>query len=148
MNEELRSTNEELDTINTELRTRSAELSTANLFLHSILTSLRSAVIVVDRQLNVLIWNDRAQDMWGLREDEVRGKSILTLDIGLPVKQLEGPMHNCLGGTTRLQEIELEARNRRGQNVRCSITCTPLCADTDGQVPGMVLLINSEGTGQ
>ena len=50
MNEELNCTNEELETINEELSQRTAELDRVNLFLNSILTSLLSAVIVVDRQ--------------------------------------------------------------------------------------------------
>src|SRR5262249_23087384 len=79
MNEELHSTNEELETINTELRDRTAALDSANLFLHAILSSLRTGVVVVDRQLHVQIWNYRAEDLWGLRSDEVLGKSLLGL---------------------------------------------------------------------
>src|SRR5207253_247755 len=73
MNEELQSTNEELQTINEELRDRSEDYTRANSFLESILTGVRSAVIVVDRELHVLAWNNRAEDLWGLRGDEVRG---------------------------------------------------------------------------
>jgi PAS domain-containing protein len=73
MNEELQSTNEELQTINEELRQRSDDLNGANGFLESILTGVRSGVVVVDRELHVIAWNHRAEDMWGLRADEVRG---------------------------------------------------------------------------
>jgi two-component system CheB/CheR fusion protein len=85
MNEELQSTNEELQTINIELRERSEELIRANAFLNSILTGLRVGVVVVDRQLKVLEWNRRMEDMWGLRTNEVLGRSILDLDIGLQI---------------------------------------------------------------
>src|SRR5262245_10085185 len=70
MNEELQSTNEELETTNTELRMRSDDLNTANAFLGSILTGLEVAVVVVDPKLQVLAWNHRAEDLWGLRASE------------------------------------------------------------------------------
>src|SRR5215831_9465013 len=91
MNEELQSTNEELETTNTELRVRSDELNTANAFLHSILTGLEVAVVVVDPKLQVLAWNHRAEDLWGLRAAEVQGRHLMNLDIGLPVEQLRQP---------------------------------------------------------
>src|SRR6185312_9932113 len=66
MNEELQSTNEELSTANDQLRQRGDELSHLNTFLNSILGSLQHAVIVVDKELRVQLWNHQAEDMWGL----------------------------------------------------------------------------------
>jgi two-component system CheB/CheR fusion protein len=77
MNEELQSTNEELETVNEELRQRSEELRQVNGFLESILGSLRGGVAVVDSDFLVRVWNKRAEDLWGLRSDEVRGKNLL-----------------------------------------------------------------------
>lgn len=88
MNEEMQSTNEELQTINDELRQRSDELNRSNSFLHSILASLRGGVIVVDPKFTIAIWNAAAEELWGLRSDEVKGQSLFNLDIGLPVGQL------------------------------------------------------------
>jgi len=85
MNEELQSTNEELQAINEEARERGDQLGELNSFLESILTSLRSAVAVVDRDLHVRKWSRRAEDLWGMRSDEVLQKNFLNLDIGLPV---------------------------------------------------------------
>jgi two-component system CheB/CheR fusion protein len=139
MNEELQSTNEELETINAELRERTTALDSANLFLQSILTSVRTGVVVVDRQHHVMIWNYRAEDLWGLRADEVRGKSLMSLDIGLSVRQLEVPIRRLLNGESRDEEIILDALNRRGRTIRCRVSCTPLGGDHDGAVPGVVL---------
>jgi two-component system CheB/CheR fusion protein len=144
MNEELQSTNEELETINAELRERTTALHSANLFLHAILGSLRTAVVVVDRQLKVLIWNYRAEDLWGLRDDEVNGKALLNLDIGLPVRRLEGPIQGLLHGESKDEEVELDAVNRRGRALRCRVSCTPLGSDKDGGVPGVVLLMSNQ----
>src|SRR5262249_11061514 len=90
-NEELETMNEELETTNTELRLRSDELNTANAFLASILTGLEVAVVVIDPKLQVLAWNHRAEDLWGLRASEVQGRHLMNLDIGLPVEQLRQP---------------------------------------------------------
>src|SRR5262249_11966013 len=98
MNEELQATNEELQTVNEELRDRTDELNQMNSFFESVLGSLRSAAVVVNEQMNVLMWNHRSEDLWGLRADEVQGKSMLNLDIGLPVAELRGAIRACLAG--------------------------------------------------
>ena len=126
MNEELQSTNEELQTINEELRQRSDELNNVNAFLESILTSLRGGVTVVDADLKVLVWNENADDLWGLRSDEVIGHHLLNLDMGLPVERLKQPLRECLAGQRQFTEMQLDATNRRGKTIRCRVTCSPL----------------------
>jgi two-component system CheB/CheR fusion protein len=117
INEELQSTNEELQTMNDELRQRGQELNHVNAFLESILTSIRGAVVVVDAELKVLVWNHGAEELWGLREDEVRGKHLLGLDIGLPTERLKAPMRACLNGTKTHVVVAVEAVNRRGRQI-------------------------------
>ena len=126
MNEELQSTNEELQTINEELRQRSEELNNVNAFLESILTSLRGGVAVVDTNFMVLVWNERANDLWGMRPDEVVGRSVLGIDIGLPIDRLKQPLRDCLSGAREYIELQLEATNRRGRSIICRVTCSPL----------------------
>ena len=75
MNEELQSTNEELRAMNDQIVQRSDELDNVNVYLEVILASLRDAVVVVDRGLQVKLWNEQAEDLWGLRPEEVRGKA-------------------------------------------------------------------------
>lgn len=143
MNEELQSANEELETINDELRRRSNDLNRANLFLESILGSLRDGVIVVDDQLAVLAWNYQSEDLWGLRADEVHGKHLLNLDIGLPIDQLRQPIRACLTQVTA-QEIRLDATNRRGKPIRCHLTFTPLQGSAT-EPRGVIILSQCEG---
>ena len=95
MNEELQSTNEELQTLNDELHQRTEEANRANAFQHSIVSSLRSGAIVIDQNFNILVWNPRAEDLWGLRETEVQGRSLWNLDIGLPVDRLKAVIRLC-----------------------------------------------------
>ncbi|HZS62710.1 MAG TPA: CheR family methyltransferase [Gemmatimonadaceae bacterium] len=126
MNEELQSTNEELQTINEELRTRSDELNDVNAFMESILGSFRGAVVVVDREYTILIWNGKAEDMWGLRRDEVDGRNFFSLDIGLPVHQLKRPMRLTLVGESDGEQVIVDATNRRGKAIQCLVSCMAL----------------------
>jgi two-component system, chemotaxis family, CheB/CheR fusion protein len=112
--EELQSTNEELETTNEQLRERSEELDRASTFSEVILASLFDAVVVVDRDLRVSGWYRRAEDLWGLRADEVKDKHLLNLDIGLPVDELRA----ILNGEAEVQEVTLHATNRRGKAIR------------------------------
>jgi two-component system CheB/CheR fusion protein len=129
MNEELQSANEELQTMNEELRQRSDELNQVNTFLESILASFRGAVVVVNRDMMVLVWNDKAQDLWGLRGEEVRDQHFMNLDIGLPVERLRQTIKQCLNGEPN-QSIEVDAVNRRGRKIRCKVGCTRLLGPT------------------
>jgi two-component system CheB/CheR fusion protein len=144
MNEELQSTNEELRTMNDQIQVRSEELRHVNTHLHSILGSLRAAVVVLNPELGVEVWSEKAQELWGLRSDEVQGQPFLDLDIGLPVTELEGPIQRCLDSGPQSAELVLEGVNRRGRAIRCRITCARLA---DGAGPPGVILLMEEVSG-
>ena len=78
MNQEMQSTNEELQTINDELGVRTAELNQLNAFLESIWAGLGGAVVVLDADLRVLVWNHGSEDLWGVRQEEVQGQHFPT----------------------------------------------------------------------
>jgi two-component system, chemotaxis family, CheB/CheR fusion protein len=140
MNEELQSTNEELQTINDELRQRGEELNAANAFLQSVMTSLRGGVAVVDRELRLLAWSRHAEELWGLRLEEVSGQHLLNLDIGLPVERLRPALKACLSGDSAIEQVVLEAVNRKGKPIRCTVTCTPLMG-VQNEIRGVILLM-------
>ncbi|WP_414620169.1 CheR family methyltransferase [Calothrix sp. CCY 0018] len=140
MNEELQSTNEELQTMNEEMRESSNELNRVNGFLESILTSLRSGVVVLSPELHILIWNYKAEDMWGLRFDEVFSQHFMNLDIGLPLDKLRQPLRAILNGEKENYEFEINARNRRGKAIKCQIILTPLNNSTS-DIQGVILLM-------
>ena len=143
MNEELQSTNEELQTVNEELRQRTDEMNQLNAFLESVLSGMRAAAVVLNANLNVLIWNRRAEDLRGLRADEVQGRSILNLDIGLPVGELRDVIRPCLSGDSDHQQVVLDAVNRRGKKIKCRVTCTPLVTASKKR-EGVILLMEDE----
>ncbi len=126
MNEELQSTNEELETTNDEMTLRTDDLNKANNFLETILTGMRGSVIVVDQEMIVQVWNRRAEDMWGLRDDETIGHNLLSLDFGLPVDEIIKPIREVVSGELELLDMQVMATNRRGRAIRCRVTCNPL----------------------
>jgi two-component system CheB/CheR fusion protein len=139
-NEELRSTNEELETLNHQQLERSNELDRVNLFLEGILTNLGVGVVVLDVSHNVEVWNGDSAELWGLRADEVEGKPFASLDIGLPVKEVEGALTLALGSEARASSLELDAVNRRGRGFKCSVRVLPLTTP-GGEVAGVLLLM-------
>ena len=130
MNEELQSANEELETMNEELRQRSNELNQANAFMAAVLASGRDGVIVLDGELQVLAWNYQSEELWGLRADEVIGKHLLNLDIGLPTDDFRGLIRACVT-TGEAQRTTVEALNRRGRKIVCTVEITPLRGSFD-----------------
>lgn len=112
--------------MNGELRQRTHELDDSNAFLESILTSLGSGVAVLDRQMAVRVWNRHAEDLWGLRREEVHGHHFLNLDIGLPVDQLRQAIRATAKGQSQQEYIVVQAVNRRGRTIDCAVTITPL----------------------
>jgi two-component system CheB/CheR fusion protein len=141
INAELQSTNEELQTINDELRMRTAELDEVNDFLESMLVSHQGALVVVDRDLRVSVWNDHSADLWGLRSDEVPGQHFLNLDIGLPVEALRSPIRAVLAGDAQEEVVVLGATNRRGRELLCRVALTPL-VDRDREIRGAIITMD------
>jgi two-component system, chemotaxis family, CheB/CheR fusion protein len=139
MNEELQSTNEELETINDELRQRSLELNEVNAFLETILSTMGVAVIVVDREQRVQIWNSESTELWGLRSDEAQGRHLFGLDIGLPLENMRTALRRVLSGTDERAELKLDALNRRGRTLRVMVTLLPFGFARD-EVSGAILL--------
>ncbi|MGV0028035.1 CheR family methyltransferase [Phormidesmis priestleyi] len=146
MNEELQSTNEELQTVNDELQRSTENSNQSNVFLESILTSLKGGVVVVDRNLQVQVWNHKAEDLWGLRSAEAVGQNFLNLDIGLPVDRLVQSLRGCLlEHPSEGVKVILDAVNRRGKSIQCQISFTSLMG-TDRQAQGVILLIEEQSS--
>jgi len=143
MNEELQSTNEELQAINEQARDRSDEVQQVNAVLDSIMSGFPSAVVVLDRELRIHGWNARAQELWGLTQDEVRGRPFLSLDIGLEVQLLASGLTSVLRGSEQTEGQTIEAVNRRGQSIVCRVRCSPLLGQ-GGEVDGVIVTMEDE----
>jgi two-component system CheB/CheR fusion protein len=143
-NEELQSTNDELQATNEELRERTSEISSLNHFMESILGSLGAAVVVVNRDLIVQVWNRHAEDLWGLREDETVGQHFLNLDSGLPSEQLKSLVREVIFDGNSRGEVVLSAVNRRGRQVELRVSATPLLSGANEPSGALLLMEQTE----
>jgi len=140
-NEELQSGNEELETMNEEMRVRTSELDEARTFLEGVLSSVAAGVVVLDAQLRVRSWNKGAEELWGLRADEVRNQGFFNLDFGLPTAEVRGIVQECLASGRRTGPVQVGAINRIGRTITCTVTCSPLKGNRGGDGEGAVLLM-------
>jgi two-component system CheB/CheR fusion protein len=140
MNEELQSTNEELETMNDEMTQRSNELNQLNAFFNSVLASIPGGVIVLNKSLLVEVWNPMAQELWGLRREEVLEHNFFGLDIGLPIDRLRAPIRSIISGEEDQYECRLVATNRRGRKIELQVTITPL-VDQREVTQGVILIM-------
>ncbi|WP_238012363.1 PAS domain-containing protein [Dactylosporangium sp. AC04546] len=138
--EELQSTNEELQSTNDELQSINDELNHANSFMEAVLSSLQAGVIVLNRDLQILVWNRRATDLWGLRSDEAVGQHLPNIDIGLSMAELRPLIRDVLDGRTTPAASTRTAVNRRGRQVEIRVVCSPLTSELAGVI-GVILIM-------
>ncbi|BBZ45340.1 CheR family methyltransferase [Mycobacterium parmense] len=144
MNEELQSTNDELHTINDMLRDRSLELDETQNFLDSLVDSTRVGMVVVDRELQVVLWNRGCEELWGLRAEEATGSPLTALDIGLPLDGVRPLIGNAFVDPDSSGETVVDGVNRRGRPTKVRVTCTSFHSK-GGAVCGALLLMEVVG---
>jgi two-component system, chemotaxis family, CheB/CheR fusion protein len=161
-NEELQSTNEELETINEELQSINTALEATNAeqrflsrtihetnsFLEAILSSMNSAVAVLNEKHEVVLWNQASTELWGLRADEVKGQSFFSLDIGLPVSELLNPIKQVVTKEKSYEERSVKAINRRGRTIHCRVLMTPLEEHSGARHGAVLLFCDIDGTSE
>ena len=141
MNEELQWMNDELQSTNDELRERTREVGDLNAFMSSVFAGLRAGVVVVDSNLLVQVWNQQAEELWGVRHDEAAGQHLLSLDIGLPLDQVRPLVRSLLSGDQDEATGVIAAVNRRGRPVVVRLTASPL--RYGDQVSGVILVMET-----
>ncbi|GAB6983807.1 CheR family methyltransferase [Nocardioides pyridinolyticus] len=142
MNEELQSMNDELQFSNEALRDRQDVVERLNRFMTAVLGSMNAGVAVVDADMQILAWNTRAEDLWGVRTDEAVGAHLMNLDIGLPVEQLRQPIRSRLSsddGTPAV--LTVDAVNRRGRALQVQVTLTHI-RDHGEAAPAAMLVMD------
>ncbi|MEO6712142.1 MAG: PAS domain-containing protein [Mycobacteriales bacterium] len=97
-NDALLRDNDELRSIADELRQRTDELNVVAVFLQSVLTSLRGAVVVIDRTWAVRVWNAQAELIWGIPRRTAMRSLLGELDLGFPHSELTGRIDAGLRG--------------------------------------------------
>ncbi len=138
INEESRSSNEEMESANEELRIQSEHAVTSRVYLESVLRSLEAGIVVLDDAQVVKSWNRWSENAWGLRSEEAIGVNFFALDIGLPVQLLRNDICGAPSHDGQPSEHVLEAVDRRGRPMTCSVRVSALQGEPDG---GVVLVL-------
>ncbi|MFL5433407.1 MAG: CheR family methyltransferase [Myxococcales bacterium] len=109
-NEELQSTNAELDATNRELAHRTEEMNKLAFYQRTILRSLSAAVVVLDTQGRINMWNLAAERLLGLAEGEALGQVLWTLAIPAIPRPVLGRVRKSLAQNlaNRTEEVEYE----------------------------------------
>jgi PAS domain-containing protein len=135
---ELRRDVSELRSINDELRLRTDELNLVAIFLESVLTSLRGAVVVVDKRLTVRVWNPQAERLWSIPRRSAMGTRLPELDLRVGYDEIAPCVDAALRGEVDVDELVV--RVRRGDAVSAYVvSATPLLGP-GGTVHGATLL--------
>ena len=140
MNEELQSTNDELQSINNTLQTRTVELVDARTFMESLIESIHTAMVIVDREMRVVVWNSGCKELWGVGAKEAVGTALPALDIGLPMETIRPLIGNAFVDPNATGEVTIGAVNRRGKPTSVRVTCTAFKSG-DGKVTGALLMM-------
>jgi len=104
-NEELQASNEELTTLNDELRVKSVESAQLNATLTSIQNSLRSSLVLVDKEGHVTRYNAFATRVFGLVPDDI-GQFLYGIPCHIPIPKLRGYVTNVVAsGDSVVEQI-------------------------------------------
>ncbi|MCA9014809.1 MAG: PAS domain-containing protein, partial [Planctomycetaceae bacterium] len=110
--EELQSLNEELTTVNTELQSKVDDLSQANDDMQNLLNSTDIATIFLDNNLNVKRFTEQSTQLIRLRKTD-SGRPISELTSNLDYEDLQKDCHEVL---KTLVSKECEVRTKQGEN--------------------------------
>jgi two-component system CheB/CheR fusion protein len=138
-NEELQSTNAELDTTNRELAARSDELNVLSFYQRTIIRSLSAAVVVLDPQGRITLWNLAAERLLGLTENEALGQLLWTLRIPVVGRALMKQVRRNLSRRLALRVEDLTYERGPGGRGHAALAAIPL-VDEDRVLGGVVLL--------
>jgi two-component system CheB/CheR fusion protein len=89
--------------------------------------------------MQVVVWNQAAEELWGLRSDETIGSVLTSLDMGLPLNDVKPMIGHALVDPDSVGETVVDAVNRRGKQARIRVTCTPF--RSSDSVGGAMLLM-------
>ncbi|WP_197491390.1 CheR family methyltransferase [Methylomonas methanica] len=104
-NEELQASNEELTTLNDELRVKSLESAQLNATLTSIQNSLRSSLVLVDKEGHVTRYNAFATRVFGLVPDDI-GQFLYGIPCHIPIPKLRDFVRNVVAsGESVVEQI-------------------------------------------
>jgi len=76
----------------------------------------------------VRAWNAKAEDLWGVRANEVHGKSIFNFNNAPTTEKMTTTLRACLAEEKHDENTVLDATDRRGNAIHCRVTCRSFVA--------------------
>lgn len=131
--EELRSMNEELHTVNQELNNKNEALARVNSDLHNLLRSTEIATVFLDRNLRVQRFTPRAEDLFNIIESD-RGRPLAHVTQRFDHDGLLDDVRRVLD---RLTPVEREVQNEEGRYFLAQIH--PYRTAREDKIDGVVL---------
>lgn len=137
-NDQLRRDNTELRSIADELRLRTDELNVVAIFLQSVLTSLRGAVVVIDTGRVVRVWNAEAERLWNIPRRVAMHSRLAELDLGFEQALLPPCIEAGLRGEVSA-DLAVMVHRQGGDAAAYTVSATPLLG-AGTMVHGVTLL--------
>ena len=132
--EELQSTNEELNTLNEELGNRNRQLTRMHDDLNNLFANIDMAVIVLDNNLKIRLFNPIAEKNFNLIPTDV-GRPISDISQKMSISNLEGTLREVLDNfAPKQQEVRDEDNHWYEMRVRPYLT-------TEKKIDGAVLTL-------
>jgi two-component system, chemotaxis family, CheB/CheR fusion protein len=125
-NEELQSTNAELDATNRELAHRTDEMNRLAYFQRTIIRTLSAAVVVVESEGRITMWNLAAERLLGLTESEAIGQTIWTLHVPALPKAVVQRIRKALSQNLAARNEEVSYELPTGGAGSATIAAVPI----------------------
>lgn len=122
-----------------ELHRRRQQVDEARAWLDASVSMSPAAIVVMDREWRVQLWNPAAEKMFGLRESEVRGTVAPHIPVERRASFAELVDRMILGGETLVEHEEVRV-GRDGQTQEVSVASSVMF-DENGEVTGLMGLI-------
>jgi two-component system CheB/CheR fusion protein len=137
-NEELQSTNAELDATNRELAHRSEELNAVTFVQRTIIRSLNAAVVLLDANGRVKMWNLAAERLLGIPEGEALGQLLWTLHIPALNRGVLQKMRKSIAQNVPLRADQIRYELPNGSEGQATVAAVPIV--DAGNVLGSVIV--------
>jgi two-component system, NtrC family, sensor kinase len=121
-----------------QLRMKADELERLREFSENILESLNDGLAVVNRENQVVRWNRRLEELYGVRHEDAVGRRLGELFDPMFMEVLASRREAVEG--TAFYRVPLPTRHETSRRLLVNVATTPL-RDSDGAIAGTILVI-------
>jgi two-component system CheB/CheR fusion protein len=137
-NEELQSTNAELDATNRELAHRTEEMNSLGFVQRATIRSLSAAVVVLDADGRIKMWNLAAERLLGIPENEAVGQLLWSLDVPGLERTVLQKMRKSISKKAPMSAEQVGYELPNGSQGKAKVAAVPIV--DGGSVLGSVII--------